>query len=306
MSKSLNTRALLMATTMILNAGACQAAPIVFDTDSAHVIVVRPVDLWSGDSSTLESTLKSVSKRRVSYDAIAPTGEFVRGSPTVFQSVGNDPIAQGVEATLTGLGTKLVNSDLYFFHVSKASVMTPADYAQFTKVQDAYYTRFVISQGDPRDLTGHVGVRKVLGTVLAAGSLLIPMHALGVSTGAQVMVNSGAAEGVYNVAAHTLAALPPVPLPDFDPTAYKQIDVRTVKFRPEAPGEVIIAYKTDKTLEAEQDALIRAIVTLTGADTTPEAVEKSRQDDFNNRVAVWDACVAEGKCQKEASNETPK
>ena len=156
--------------------------------------------------------------------------------------------------------------------------------------------------GEFYDLTA----ARVLGTVLAAGSLLIPMHALGVSTGAQVMVNSGAAEGVYNVAAQTLAALPPVPLPDFDPTAYKQIDVRTVKFRPEAPGEVIIAYKTDKTPEAEQDALIRAIVTLTAADTTPEAVEKSRQDDFNNRVAVWDACVAEGKCQKEASNETPK
>jgi CO dehydrogenase/acetyl-CoA synthase alpha subunit len=74
-------------------------------------------------------------------------------------------------------------------------------------------------------------------------------------------------------------------------------------FKADTPGEILIAYKVDKTPQAEHEALVKAIVTLTGADTTPEAVQQSRQGDFEKRVALWDACVADGKCQKAASNE---
>ena len=93
-------RVLLPILALLCLINTASAAPVEFDTDTYHLIVVRPVDLWSGDSAWLEDTLTSIRKRRVSYDAIGPDGQFVRGSPTVFQSVGSDPIAQGVEAAL--------------------------------------------------------------------------------------------------------------------------------------------------------------------------------------------------------------
>ena len=93
----------------------------------------------------------------------------------------------------------------------------------------------------------------------------------------------------------------PAVLPALDTNAYRRIDVRRVDFRPDSPGEIVIAYKTEKTPQAEQDALVKAIVALAAADTTADAVDAARQTDFKERVAIWDACVADGKCEKEAS-----
>ncbi|VVD30964.1 hypothetical protein [Paraburkholderia dioscoreae] len=279
-----------------------QAQPVEIDTESAHIIVVRPVDMWSGDTSTLESTLDSVRERRVSYDVVLD-GTRYRGSPLLLQGVSDNPVTLGVESTLKEKDTKLVRNDPYLFHVLDASALSPADYASFAKTQADYYEKFVLRQGDPRTLPGSVRLRNFFGNVLSLGSLLIPAHALGAATGAQVMANSGLAEDIGNIPRPARAALTPTPLPALDPATYKAIDVRRIEFKSDVAGEIVIAYKTDKTPQAEQEALIKAIVSATGADTTPEAIEQSRKDDFQKRVAMWDACVADGKCQKEASDE---
>ena len=61
--------------------------------------------------------------------------------------------------------------------------------------------------------------------------------------------------------------------------------------------QIIIAYKEDKTPEAEQEALIQAIVVTAGADTTVAEVEKSRALDFANRLTIWNTCLADPVCK---------
>jgi hypothetical protein len=62
-------------------------------------------------------------------------------------------------------------------------------------------------------------------------------------------------------------------------------------------GQIIIAYKGEKTKQAEDAALAQAIVTASGADTTVEAIEESRKKDQTARQAIWDECVAQEKCK---------
>jgi hypothetical protein len=61
---------------------------------------------------------------------------------------------------------------------------------------------------------------------------------------------------------------------------------------------VIIAYKEPKTLETERAALAEAIFSLTGADTTPEAITEERQKDFAMRKQIWAECVQRGDCRE--------
>ncbi|WP_148046460.1 hypothetical protein [Ralstonia pseudosolanacearum] len=288
---------------LIFAAAACcvtlaHAKPVEIDTDSAHIIVVRPIDLWSGDTSALEDTMKSVTERRVSYDVFVD-GTRYRGSPLVFQGISDHPVTLGVEAELKSLNTRLVRQDAYNFHVTDSTPLAPSDYPRLAKLQDTYYQRFVLRQGDPRTLPGHMRARNLLGNALSVGALFLPSGALGASTGVQVMANSGLAEGIGNLPRQAMAAMAPSPLPPLDPAAYKAIDVRRIEFNRDTTGQILIAYKVDKTPDIERDALIRAIVTATGADTTAEAVAQSREADYQQRLLLWDACVADGKCKKE-------
>ncbi|MCX4151019.1 MULTISPECIES: hypothetical protein [Paraburkholderia] len=289
----------------VLLCGACQAiaAPVEFDTDRAHVIVVRPLDVWSGDRSALESSMESLTHHRTSYD-ITLDGKRYRGSPNVFQGVSDNPVTEGVETALEGTDTRLVSNDRYWFHVRFSATLPATGYSAFARAQSEFYQRHVMRAGDPRSLSGRTSVRKFIGGALSIGSLLIPAHVLGVGDGAQVMLNSGIPDAIENLPGPERAALTPVELPDLDLSAYTVLDVWRVDFKPDIQGEILIAYRGDKTADAERDALVRAIVTLTGADTTPAAVEQSRHADFEKRVAIWDACVTSGKCQKEASNDS--
>lgn len=296
-------RATLTAMTALTIAlpAASHAEPVQFDTAAAHVIVVRPVDLWAGDASVQKDSLNAIRDHEVSYDLLL-NGERYRGSPLVLQGVSDNPVTLGVQAALAAQNTQLVRKSDYLFHVLDAAALTPADYPAFAKAQLDYREMFVEREGDPQTLQGRLRVHKFFGNVLSIGSLFIPVHGLGTGQVAEMMMNSGLAEDIGNIPGPARAALIPAALPSIDASAYREIDVRRVDFTPEAPGEIIIAYKAEKTPEAEQEALIKAIVTVAGADTTPDAVEAARQADFQDRVSMWDACVANGKCQKEASN----
>ncbi|RQQ88666.1 hypothetical protein DF134_18960 [Burkholderia stagnalis] len=278
------------------------AAPVEIDTGAAHVIVVRPVDSWSGDTSALRDSLESVRDRKVSYDIVLD-GTRYRGSPLVLQGVSDNPVTRGVEADLASKGVSLVRNAPYLFHVLDALPIAPADFPLFAQAQAAYRQQFVERSGDPHTLPTRYRVRNLIGNALSIGALFLPGQGLGVATGAQVMANSGLAEDIGRLPRPARAALVPTRLPDLDAANFRHIEVRRVDFKPDAPGEIVIAYRGEKTPEAEQEALIKAIAVVAGADTTPEGVESARQVDFQERVSFWDACVSEGKCRKEANHD---
>lgn len=283
-------------------AATAQGAPVEFDTEAAHVIVVRPLDSWSGDTSALRESLDSIRDRKVSYDVVLD-GTRYRGSPLVLQGVSDNPVTLGVEADLASKGESLVRNAPYLFHVLDASPLTPTDYPVFAKAQAEYRRQFVERSGDPHTLPARYRIRNLIGNALSIGALFLPSQGLGVATGAHVMANSGLAEDIGRLPRPARAALVPARLPDLDVTNFRQIDVRRVEFKPDTPGEIVIAYRGEKSAAAEQEALIKAITVVAGADTTPEAVEAARQIDFQERVSLWDACVSEGKCRKEANHD---
>lgn len=292
----------IAAAALTVGSSFARAQPVVLDTDTARIIVVRPIDLWSGDTSLQEETLESNRERRVSYDVVID-GYHYRGSPLVLQGISDSPVTLAVEAELKAKEMRLVRASPYLFHILDHVTITPAKYADFAKAQAAYYQSFVIRQGDPRTLPDSTRVRKFFGNMLTLGSLLIPSPVLGAGTGAQVMLNSGLAEAIGSIPGPARAALTPATLPDLEADSYTSIDVRRIEFKPDAPGQILIAYKSAKTPEIEQEALIKAIVAATGADTTPEAIQTARNDDLQQRLTLWDACVAEGKCKKEGADE---
>ena len=59
------------------------AAPLVFETEAAKIIVVRPLDLWSGDKTTLEESLAGHKEKTVHYKIQTETS-VLNGNPAPF------------------------------------------------------------------------------------------------------------------------------------------------------------------------------------------------------------------------------
>ena len=86
-----------------------------------------------------------------------------------------------------------------------------------------------------------------------------------------------------------------VELPSIDLTSFKEISIRRAIANPgQIIGQIIIAYKDEKTEAAEHEALVIAVVALTGANSTTAEIEQARKEDFARRKAIWDKCVADG------------
>ena len=273
------------------------AASVELDTPSAHIIVVRPVDAWSGDKSVSQDTLESIAKRRASYMLGNAMGGFYRGSPNVFQGVSDYPVTKGVEAELAKLQMKLVNSDVNGFTVQKAVVVPIADMPTLIKAQEDFFKRLVIAQGNPENLQDKVSSKKFIGALLAIGSTVLAMDKFGAAIGSQVTLGSGIADDIYRVSYKNREAIIPINIPGLDFSTYKSVEVRKITAASDRVGQIIIAYREDKTPQAEEEALIKAIISLTGADTTPGEVEKSRADDLASRVAIWNACITDPTCK---------
>ena len=280
------------------------AAPIEFDTKDAHVIVVRPVDAWSGDASVSEATLDAIRDKETHYGVVAislKSGKSVElyGGADMFGGITNHPITKGVQAALLEKNMKLVKSGKSIFSVQGPIAVNPSEMEAITLAQTAFYKKFVISQGDPETLSGKVQGKKFFAGLLAIGTTFLAMDKLGAFVGSSATLGSGLTNDIYRIASKNRGALAPIILPNVDFTQYKHVDVRTVTGAADRMGQIIIAYKEEKTADAEQDALIQAIVVTAGADTTVAEVEKSRALDLASRYVIWDACVAEGKCEND-------
>ncbi|HSY26337.1 MAG TPA: hypothetical protein VK832_02455, partial [Burkholderiaceae bacterium] len=264
------------------------ASPVEFDTPDAHVIVIRPIDSWSGDTTLQERTLESIRARRCSYKFTDDEGRLLQGSPMALRRMDDHPVTKGVEAALAPLNESLVSNDRYYFVLAEPVSVEPEKFDTMIKAEKAYYRGMVIKQGDPATLPDRVHGNKFLGGVVSFAATFIAMDKLGMAAGSAATVGSGLDGDIYRFAAQTGNALAPLNLPDFDASPYKQIDVRRVaSLQNNFFGQVIIAYKSEKTTEAEQAALIRAIVSLTGADTTVDDVQKARSVDLAARKEIW-------------------
>lgn len=278
------------------------AAPVELDTTDAHIVVMRALDSWSGDTGASEDSLNEVKEHKGRFRLVSEKGPRydVLGFPMLFgfnSESENNKVVQGVVAALKPLHFELSQATVDLV-VDKPVTMEPAMLSDFAEYQRELYKNLVISEGNPATLHNWVGARKFFAGVLSLGTIAVGADKYG-SLGSGALLNSGIPGDVQHVTASGHAALVPLDLPDFDASSYKTIDVRRViQGNNDRVGQVIIAYKNDKTDDAENAALIKAIVSLIGADTTVEAIQQARDEDLAKRQTIWDACVANGKCKK--------
>lgn len=286
----------------VLTSASIFAAPVTIDTEDARIIVTRPLDLWSGDISNADDILDVYKSKKVSYFFTASDNTQYRGFPTVFQGIPDHPITKGVEKKLSELNFKPANSVMHFFNVEKPLQIEASELPSLIQIQQSLFKQMVVGQGDPETLPSRVKGKKFLGGLLSLGFMAASANTLGLEAGTNFAVGSDIPGDLYRLAAQYRDGIAPIILADIDLDGYLDIEIRKVSSnQPDRVGQVIIAYKNGKTPEAEQAALIRAIVTLAGADTTPEAVEQARAEDLAQRKAIWADCSINEAC-KTSSN----
>lgn len=276
------------------------SAPVEFDTDAVHVVVIRPMDSWSGDASNAEARLEALIEKKTYYgfsvdDQNTGKRTHVQGGAAAFGSVSKHPLAQASRELLLKEGFSPSQDTKIGFDIEFPVAIDPEQWAAFTAIQSDNFKNAVVAQGDPSTLQSRTRSRKFLGGLFALATMAVGVDKLGAATGMNATLGSGISNDAYRIAVEAGRAISPVRLPEMDLSKYKSIDVRRVTDYVRPSGQLIFAYKGDKTPEAELDALLKSITVLAGAGANPESVEKSRAEDYSARMAIWNACVAESR-----------
>lgn len=282
----------------LLAAAVCFAQPVHLETEAAHIIVTRPIDTWAGNRTTAEYTLAGLKEKKVAFYYYDAAGNKILGSGGLFKQPPQTPVVVGVQGGLTSKGFTNNGPSGMVFTVEKAVMIAPEKMPDFGKLQNELYNEYVVSQGDPATLADRIMAKKFVNVGITLALFNVGMDRLGAVSGSQFVFSTGIADDIAKLTLHDRMALAAVPSPEFDYAQFKAVEVRKVTFGSDRVGQIIIAYKNDKTPEAADAALAMAIVTASGADTTPDQVVAARQQDFDNRVRVWGLCQSRGACAK--------
>lgn len=288
----------LMATTASI------ASPLVFENESAKVIVVRPIDQWSGDKSALEASLEALKNKTAWYTILLSDQKYLFGNPNLTQSATNHPITNGVAQKLEQNGFKLPRSSDNSFTVQLPVSITVDKIGAIQTYQTAAFKQAIANQGNPDNLEAKTTRNKFLGGLFSIGTIIVAADRYGSATGTIAVVGSGITEDVYAAVSQYKGGLVPIDLSGQNleqwcskpECRYKEIEIRKVSTAaPDRVGQIVIAYKNGKTQEAEEGALIQAVYLLTAAGSSTGEVEKARQENLQLRKSIWASCVAEGQ-----------
>lgn len=285
----------ILGMAFICSAGSAQVVQKM--TNDALIIVARPLDMWSPDSSYMSKTLEAIQDKKASFMYNEPQGKLIDVYSTFLQSPPSAPITDNVIQQLGAKGFKIGGAEPTSnrFQISKPNTINPAEFSEFVAAQNAVYTKLVISAGNPDNLKSKESVRKFIGGLTSAATFFAVGDKFGYSTANNAVIGNGAAFDLGNSVQKFGQTIVPRPLPQIDLSSYAQVEIHRVDGL-KALGYVVIAYKQPKTLETERLTLAEAIYSLTGADTTTENVIKARADDFESRQKIWGECVAKGEC----------
>jgi len=272
-----------------------QAAPLVYETEAAKIIVVRPIDLWSGDKSVLEDSLNALKGKGAQYYIKLKEKQTLGGSPTLLQKPLDHPLLNEIAQKMAASGFTNKRDCLNFSSIMLPVSVPSAAIKDFFDYQADVYKQAVIAQGDPTALQSKTSRNKFIGAIASLGLTLAAGERFGLDKGVGTMMSTNTSMDVYYAISRYNAGLAPIELPSLDLESFKQIDVRRVTTTGlDRIGQIIIAYKDEKTEAAEHEALVIAVVALTGANSTTAEIEQARKEDFARRKAIWGKCVADG------------
>ena len=274
------------------------AHQVELDTEDAHIIVTRPIDSWSPDTTTSRDTLKALADHQAGFEIYTSPNSGYRGFPTFFQGVQDVPLVQGIEKEALAKGLKLAQVSI--LSIKSPETVPVGEFPKFAEAQRETFRRLVINQGDPALLEASTDRKKVAGFLLSLATVGLMANQYGALSGSGNALSSGVAYEPYRLSTLARAAVAPILVGGVDLSSSKQIDVRNVTTK-DRIGQIIIAYKSEKTEAAEMTALIKAVTALLGADTDPEQVQRARAEDLAMRKAIWTECVEaqRAECQSD-------
>ena len=277
-------------------AGFANAQVAQKETADALIIISRPIDMWSPDTSQMSRLLQITKEKRASFTYSEINGKRIGIFKTLFQDPEKAPVADAVISKLNNSGFKIGN-DGATFEVLQPTKISPSDLPEFVEAQNAIYAKSVEKAGNPAKLEGKESAKKFFGNLLSLTTFVAVGEKFGYANANSAVIGNSVAFDLGESVQKFGKVLVPRPLPLIDFSNYKQADIYRVTSL-KSVGMVIIAYKEPKTLETERVALAEAIFSLTGADTTPEAIVKERENDFATRKQIWADCVARGECSE--------
>ncbi|KAG0184506.1 hypothetical protein DFQ28_011033 [Apophysomyces sp. BC1034] len=269
------------------------AAPTVIGTPGAKVIVIRPSEQWTPNQALLDNYDAGMRKKRYLLMLLDRKGAKQSANSPEYSGWLQTAVDDMADAGWTASGwlPKNING------IGPAMTMTGAEYNKVIGIQERYFKALTEKAGSPKmqqvkyKIGSLVGIVSAVGTLGIGASMGVPSQLLGLTTGVAEMLGS--------IPPALLTAVSPnwPPTGDFSP--YPTIDVRQVTSDPRGVvGQIVIAYKNAKTPEAEEEAMAKAARAVVGVDTSLEAIQRARVQDYSRRAAIWKDCVAEGKCKE--------
>ncbi len=274
----------------------CLANPVILDTPDATVMIVRPIDQWSGNKRFLDISISGLQKKCF---LVVRKDENIEKS--LVERIKKESADLGFEQCYTGS-----SMGGYIMPSPPISVL-PSEMATFNKVQEYLFKASVLLQGNPATLQDRIANKQSIGSVVEFLAFAIASK-VGASNGISpagslnlgLLTSSGIGQypldSEFRIKSENIPLLNPVPM---DYAKYKSVEVRKIESWPSknSNGEIIIGYKKEKTLELEEDLLVKSYIIAGGLNEVVPDIELARKNDYEDRLKIWNDCVAKGECK---------
>lgn len=285
------------AAALVIATSTAWAAPVEYDAPDYHLIVCRPFDSWSGDTSVMAGERDTIAdhRGRISYRDVESDGHTRGAGITLLNGPTDDAITTDTVALLKQRGVTISARGSYHWTMGLPTELEPDAYVNLKQAQTALYDALIRKQGDPDKVAGSMAARRVLGNVLAIAAIGAGMDKFG-AVGGSVVATTFAGD-IAQLPLGVRQSFVPFDLPDLDTTKFTKLEVYPVKVNEGgSPGQVIVAYRGTPSSTARRAALVQALASVSGSDTTPEGIDAARAADLKRRRDSWAACISAGGC----------
>jgi len=281
------------------------ASPAVIDTPDAKIIVLRSIDQWTQDSSAMKNALSSFKDKEYKFMIKDSTGktEFLRTN--IFSSSVEDksPAMMAAYKSADAQGWKTSMNPGFGFIVDKPILVSGDQADKALAVQNEAFTAFVESSGNPDNLQANYTVAKWIGGAVTLGITAFSMDKFGGMFTSNAVLGSGIATDIGTLPTALAKEIPFVyQTSGVSLKPYKTVEFRRVQGLNTGYGQVLIAYKSERSEESASVALGKAIESLIGLDTNVAQIQAARQEDFERRKKIWNTCLASGRCSEPQPN----
>jgi hypothetical protein len=288
-----------------------QAQYVHFETPDAHIIVARPMDRWSTDKRWQTSSVQSHfdALREIRLEGFYRRDTSGKAADEIDLRKGKDRVSEVLRANMAARNLKPSSGALLHYEISAPVALGNGSLAEFQETKAKNYVAWASVQSPGVGERNASITNGVTGAVEIGAGLFATVLTGGVDLTGFFSGALGAVKKAGNMTFHVGRQweipvghfVPALPVTGFDFGPYKQVDHRSISLGRSSSmlnGEVFIAYKNEKTAQAEDDALIVALTEVLAINSTKDQILAARQKEFDLRAKIWGDCLASGACKE--------